>query len=84
MHHGQHKYPIFPDLVDDPVVTAPCRVEAFEFANQRLPEPLGVLSDGPEDGREGSIADFLGELVEVAQTLRGDLDFVHEVASDVI
>jgi hypothetical protein len=30
------------------------------------------------------MTNLLWELVEVAQTLRGDFDFVHDVASDVI
>ena len=72
------------DLVDNAIVTAPGRVESLEFAEQWLPDPLGILSDRPEDCRQGSMTNLLGQLVEVAQTLRGDLDFVHEVASDVI
>jgi hypothetical protein len=59
-------------------------METLELADQWFPEPLRVLGDRPEDGREGGVPDLVREPVEVAQTLRGDLDPVHEVASDVI
>jgi hypothetical protein len=56
---------VFEDLVDDAIVTAPGRVEPFEFAEQWLPEPLWIISDRPEHGCQRSVADLFGELVEV-------------------
>ena len=75
---------VLEEFVDDPIVPASCSAEALEFADQWFPEPLGVLGDRPEDGREGSVSNLVGQSVEVTQTLRGDLDFVHEVRSHVI
>jgi hypothetical protein len=80
----QNDLVLFEDLVDDAVVAAPCGAEALEFTYQRLPEPLGVLGDWPEDGLQGCMPHLVGKSDEVAQTLRGDLDLVHEAASDVI
>ena len=80
----QHRLIFFEDLVDDPVVPAPGGPETFEFTDKWLPEPLGVLGDRPEDGRECGVPNLVRQSVEVAQTLGGDLDLIHEVGSDVV
>ncbi len=75
---------VLEDLVDDAVVTASCRAESLEFTDQWFSKPSGVVGDGPEDSRQGSIPNLVGELVEMAQTLRRDFDLVHGAVSDVV
>jgi hypothetical protein len=49
----------FEDLIDDPIVAAPRRVQTFEFAEQRLSKTMGVLCDRSEDRRERRFSDLL-------------------------
>jgi len=68
------------DLVDDPVVTAPRRIEPSEFADQPLAEPMRILGNRPQDGLHGGMAYLAGKPVEMAKTLGCDLDLVHPSA----
>ena len=74
----------FEDLVDDAIVAAPRRPEALEFADEWLTQPLGIAGNGPEDGYKCGVAYLVREMVEMTKTFRGDLNFVHREASDVI
>lgn len=75
---------MFEDLIDDAVVASSSRSETLEFTHEWFPETQRILGKRSEDGSEGGVADLVGELVEVAKTLRRDLDLVHRVGSDLI
>ena len=62
------------DLVDDSKVSPASGEQAVEFASKRLSHPSRVLGDRPEDGLEDGSFHFLGELAEVAEAFRRDLD----------
>lgn len=47
------------DLVDDPVVAATGRVQAFEFTDEWLAETFRVVCDGAKNGRKCSFANLL-------------------------
>ncbi len=72
------------NLVDDAVIAATGGMQAFEFANQRLAEPLRVLGDCLNDRRQRSLSNLWWEQVQVPETLRRDLNLVHVRASDVV
>ncbi len=74
----------FENLVDGAVVATSRGSEILEFTNERLPEPVRVVSDRPEDGLQSSISYLLGEPVEMMETLRRDPNFVHSSASNVV
>jgi hypothetical protein len=85
LHTVDQNHPVvFEDLVDDAIVATSRRPKTVEFANQRLPKSVRVLSDRSEDGLQRSVAHLLRELVEMTETLSRDLDLVHAAASDVV
>ena len=75
---------VIKNLIDDAVVAAPRRAETLEFAHEWLPKPTGVLGDRSEDRSQRCLTHVVRKLVEMAQTLRGDLNRVHPVASSVV
>jgi hypothetical protein len=80
----QNDLVVFKDLVDDAIVATPRRPQTLKFTNQWLSEAVRILSDRPEDGFQCSVSHLLGKLVEMAETLSGDLDLVHPATSDVV
>ena len=80
----EHDLLVFEDLVDDAVIAASCRPEILQFAYERFAEPLRVVCDRPKDGLQCRLAHLVWESVEMTETLGGDLDLVHAVASDVV
>lgn len=72
------------DLVDDPVVPTSSRVESLQFACEGLAQLVGVLSDGPKDGRNSGVTNLVRKPVEVSQAFRCDLDVVHAVMSHMV
>lgn len=63
--------------VDDAIVTPSSRAEAFQVADERFPEAMPVRGDRTEDRLERGMSHLVGESVEVAETVGGDLDVVH-------
>lgn len=81
----QNNLVIFKDLVDDTVVASRRGVGALELAYQRSPELLRVLSDRPEDCRQGGVPHLIGEPVEATQSLSGVISTSYtEVVSDLV
>ena len=80
----QNELVILEDRKDDAGIATWRRPETLEFTNQRLVEPMRVLSNRSEDGLQCGVAHVLRELVEMAETLSRDLDLVHLATSDAI
>lgn len=80
----QNDLVVFKDLVDDAVVATSRRPETLKFTNERLAEPVRVLSNRSDNGLQCSVAHLVRELVEMTKTLGCDLDLVHPPTSNVI
>src|SRR5919201_6773236 len=55
----QHDLGVVVDLVDDPKVAPPCRVETFELTAKRLARPARGLSNRAEGRLDHPCSDFL-------------------------
>lgn len=64
------------DAVDNPVVTSTSGKQAGELSLERLAEPARIVADRSSHGGEGGTTNLPWKLVEVAETLRGDLNLV--------
>src|SRR2546423_6195057 len=64
------------DLKDDPVVATPGRPEPSEFTDERLADATGLGGEGAEHQCKGRVSHLVGQPVQVAKTLRRDVDLV--------
>lgn len=74
---------VFDDPVDDPIRPAARRMQALELTDERF-AAMRVVRQRPEDGLQSGKADLAGKPIQVTETLRRDLDFVHEERSDPV
>ena len=75
---------VLADLEDDAVVATAGDPEAFESANERPAEPLGVLGERAGDGRCDGGAHLGGEPVSRVRAFGSDLELIHPVDSEEI
>ena len=66
----------FVDLVDNAELSPASRVEPFELALERLAGSPGILGNRAQDRFHDRGSDFVGQAVEVPETLRRDLNLV--------
>jgi len=80
----QNDLVIFEDLVDDAVAATSRRPETLEISDERLAEPVRVVSDRTENGFQCSVPYLLRKSVEMTETLSRGLNLVHPATSDVV
>jgi hypothetical protein len=81
---NQNDSVVVEDLRDDAIVATLHLPENPKFTNERLAEPVRLLSNRAEDRLQYSVAHLLGESLETTGTLSRDLDLVHPTTSDVV
>lgn len=59
-------------------------MQALELTYEGFAQSMRVLRQGPEDGLQGGVPDLAGKPIQVSETLRCDLDLVHEYGSDLV
>ena len=74
---------VLDDLIDDPVVPSPSRVQSFELSQQGLPQPVRVVCDWAENRCECCLSYLLGQQVQVLKTLGCDFDLIHVRSLDM-
>ena len=75
----EHDVLFFVDLEDYPELTSSSRARPFKLASEGLPGSMRVLGDRPEDRFDDGRSNLRRKPVEVPETLRRDLDLVHEL-----
>lgn len=74
-----HDLRVLVDLVDHTELTASSRTEPIKLAPERLPCPVWVLGDRPEDRFDDFSANLGRQPVDMPEALRRDLDLVNDL-----
>ena len=63
------------ELVDDPELAAPSRVQPLQLAAEGFPGARRVIGDRTQDGLDHGSPDLGREAIQVPEAFRRDLDF---------